>query len=109
MHAQTELPDVRFADVVVVGRIANYRIVLDQEIRGQRRQSLAKPNLSPYLRRLYETQTSFLSDYARFDILVDEVLVGRAGRRLTVTWNNSTFSEPASMAAGPFLIALRNP
>ena len=109
MHVQTELADVRFADAVVVGRIANYRIVLDQEIRRQRRQLLAKPDLSPYLRRLYETQTSFLSDYARFDILVDEVLIGRPGRRLTVTWDNSTFSEPASMPRGPFLIALRSP
>ncbi len=109
MHVDTELEDVRFADVVVVGRIANYRIIPDEEIRRQRREQLARPDLAPSLRAIFERQTSFLTDYARFDILVDDVLVGQAGRKLTVTWDNSTFGEPASMPSGPYLIALRRP
>ena len=101
--------DVRFADVVVIGRITNYRIMLDQQIRRQRRQLLANPDLPPGLRRSYQVQTKFLSDYAHFDVLVDGVLKGRAGRTLTVTWDNSTFGEPSSMPRGPFIVALRKP
>ena len=59
---------------------------------------------------MYEDpQESLLPDYARFDVQVKEVLVGRAPNRLSVTWDNSTFGEPEQMAAGPYLIALRRP
>jgi len=102
-----DLEDVRFADTVIVGRIVNYRIIQDEGFRW-RREQLARRDLPPDLRRRFERQTSFLSDYALFDILVDEVLVGRPPLRLTVTWDNSTFDEPASMPRSPFLIALRN-
>lgn len=75
--------DVNYADVVVVGRIANYRIVRDEAFR---RRMLASPRLSADMRRIYEDpRQSLMSDYARFDIFVDEVLVGRTPRRLSVT------------------------
>jgi len=48
------------------------------------------------------------TDFARFDIDVDEVLIGKAPKTLLVTWDNSTFSEPEEMQSGPFLIGLRN-
>jgi hypothetical protein len=76
-----ELADIKYADVVVVGHISNYTIVRDP---------------------------SFFSDHSRFDVLVDEVLIGKAPRTLTVIWDNSTFSEPETMPSRPFLIALRD-
>ena len=106
MNAPLNIEDVRFADVVVVGRIANYRIVRDHEFR---RKMLASPHMRPDMRKHYGPRTSLLPDYARFEILVDELLLGTAPRRMTVTWDNSTFGEPETMAAGPFLIALRRP
>lgn len=70
--------DVRNADIVVVGRIANYRLVSDGNF----------------------------GKHARFDILIDEVLKGPAQSRLTVAWQRSTFGEPDTMAWGTYLIAL---
>ena len=106
MSAPIVLKDVRYADVVLVGRIANYRIVRDEEFR---RKMLSSPNLTAGMRSFYESGQSLLSDYAGFDIEVDEVLVGTASNRVAATWDNSTFGEPEGMPAGPFLIALRRP
>jgi len=96
--------DIRYADVVVVGRIANYAIVPDAEGRRRLRHLLHIPADSPRAREM-----TVLGDYARFTILVDEVLAGRAGPTLIATWDNSTFPEPETMAPGPYLIALRDP
>jgi hypothetical protein len=106
MYAPFHVEDVRYADVVVVGRIANYRIVRDTEFR---RKMLKSPHLRPEDREFYESGTTLLPDYARFDVEVDQILFGTAPRRLAVTWDNSTYGEPETMAAGPFLIALRRP
>lgn len=81
-QAPIELADVKYAEVVVVGRIANYEVVGDPE-------------------RIWS--------YATFDVLIDEVLVGKVSGELAVTWDNSTYAEASSMPAGPFLIALRDP
>ena len=94
-QAPLELADIKYADVVVVGRISNYTIVRDPYVSPQRRDS--------------SKGASFLGDYAKFDVLIDEVLVGKAAQSVTVTWDNSTFGEPESMPSGPFLIALRDP
>ncbi|HTU12291.1 MAG TPA: hypothetical protein VMG08_15475 [Allosphingosinicella sp.] len=102
------LNDIRHADVVVLGRILNYRIVEDQQTRQDRRVLEANwPGLSLEEQQRRARQTSFLPDYARFDIAVEDVLVGTAGRVLTVSWDNSTFGEPRSMPAGRYLVALR--
>jgi hypothetical protein len=102
--------DVRNADVVVIGRIANYRIVRDQAARRDRRRMLANsPDMPADERRRMASQTEFLTDHARFDIRVEQTLVGRAGRVITVNWDNATFGEPRSMPSGPYLIALRHP
>ena len=77
-----ELADIEYADVVVVGRIDSYERVGNEEL---------------------------ISSYAKFDVLVDEVLLGTAPQVVSVTWDNSTFGEPATMQPGPFLIALRDP
>jgi hypothetical protein len=96
--------DVSYADLVVVGRISHYRIVRDMEFR---RKMLANPKLPADMRKFYEGPGTLLPDYARFDVEIDEVLLGKAPRRITVTWDNSTFGEPEKMAPGPYLIALR--
>ena len=44
--AHFEIEDIRYADVVVVGQVSNYRIIRDLEFR---RKMLANPNLSPEL------------------------------------------------------------
>ena len=107
IRAATVLADVKYADVVLVGRISNYGIVRDHE---ERQRMLKIPNLSAEMRKMYEDPTeTLLWDYARFDVEVDEVLVGKAPRKITATWDNSTFGEPGKMAPGPFLIALRDP
>ena len=108
--APLKIEDVAYADVVVIGRISNYEVVLDQEVRRQRREYLAKSSELPASekKRLAE-QKDFLSDYARFDISVEQILAGKPPAKLTVTWNASTFGEPKTMPSGPFLIALRTP
>lgn len=101
--------DIRYADVVVMGRIANYEIVLDQQARQDRKDLLARsPDMPAEVRKSLQSQTEFMSDYARFTVIVDEVLVGKAPKTLTVTWDNSTFDEPETMAPGRYLVALRN-
>lgn len=110
MPAKLVLDDVKFADVVVIGRISNYQIILDQRARDDRKKWLARDRAMPAgLRKFLESQKGFLSDYALFNVLVDQVLWGKAPKSLTVTWDNSTFPEPASLAPGEYLLALRNP
>jgi len=104
--AEMNLHDISYADVVVVGRIANYEIVLDPVARQRYRDILAR---NPKLRETFGEPKGFITDYARFDIVVGEVLRGKAPDMITVTWDNSTFGEPGGMGPGPFLIALRDP
>ncbi|MCW3796205.1 hypothetical protein OMW55_00070 [Sphingomonas sp. BN140010] len=105
--AELDLHDVRFADVVLVGRVLNYRIVRDEAFR---RRQLSDPNLPDDMRKIYsDPDKLLLSDYARFEVLVDEVLTGSVPSKIVVTWDNSTFGEPKEMESGPFLLALRRP
>lgn len=107
MQAQRDLDDIKYADVVVVGRIVNYQIVRDPVARQRYRDMLAR---SPKLREVMPKEPrGFMTDYARFDIVVSEVLRGRAPDRLAATWDNSTFGEADGMGPGTFLIALRDP
>lgn len=107
MSTYTKLEDVTYADVVVIGRIDNYRIIRDEAFR---KRMLALPGLSADMRKKYEDPNlGLLHDYARFTIKVEEVLVGRVRGRLLATWDNSTFGEPDRMAPGRYLIALRRP
>lgn len=106
MQAAIDLHDVEFADVVIIGRISSYEVVLDPVVRERHQKTLAR---FPDMRKTLGDITGFLTDYARFDVLVDEVLRGAAPENLTVSWDNSTFSEPKDMPPGPFLIALREP
>lgn len=93
------------ADFVVVGRISRYEIIEDQSAREDRLRLLQRADIPEALRESARRQTGFLSDYARFEITVHQILVGEAPDRLTVTWDNSTFGERESMS-GEYLIAL---
>lgn len=107
MFVSPKLEDVSYADVVVIGQIADYRIVRDDAFRSR---MLSSPNLPADMRKLYQDpKQGLLSDYARFEIQVEQVLVGKAGAKLSVTWDNSTFREPDRMDPGRYLIALRRP
>lgn len=102
--------DIRHADVVVIGKIVNYHIVLDQAARRQRQQMLANAvYMPPKYRDLLSKQESFLSDYAEFDVIVEKTILGKSKKILNVTWQNSTFGEPTTMPPGPYLIALSRP
>lgn len=110
MVAERKLDDVKYASVVVIGRIVDYEIVLDQAVRKERKEMLERSaDKSTEYWRLMSEQKDFLSDYARFKVLVDEVLVGQPPRVISVTWDNSTFGEPEKMKAGHYLIGLREP
>lgn len=107
MYSPLELDDVKYADAVVIGRIANYHIVRDQEFR---RKMLASPFLSAEDKKFYADPTKgLMSDYARFDVIVSQTLSGRVPKRFSVTWDNSTFGEAASLPTGQYLLALRKP
>lgn len=115
MMAGLRLSDIEYASVVVVGKITKYEIVRDMEFRRRYKEGLERSpdKTSEYWKREYARATSeterFLNDYARFDVLVDDVLVGQASKVITVTWNNSTFGEPEKMKDGSYLIGLREP
>lgn len=79
--AAQDINDVRYADLVVVGKIENYR-------KGERNRSWSG---------------------VRFDIAIDDVMKGRPARRTSATWVNSTFKTPDSMADETYIIALRHP
>lgn len=107
--ARLELEDVKYADAVISGRIVNYRIVRDQKARRDRRALLAlSPNMAPEMRKELKAQKDFLTDYASFEIVVEQVLKGKTPRKVSVTWDNSTFGEP-EMLRGRHLVALRDP
>jgi hypothetical protein len=107
MPARTVLADVQHADAVVVGPVVAYTIVRNREFR---RRMLQAGDLPDDLRKIYaDPNSTLIGDYARFDVMVGEVLAGRAPRTLRVTWSNSTFGLPKSLPRGPMLIALAGP
>lgn len=109
MLAQMDFRDIGYADVVVVGQVVNYEIVRDPVVRKRHQRFLDSLPPSSKLPETLAGPKSFVTDYARFDIVVGEVLRGKAAERVTVTLDNSTFGEPDEMGPGPFLIALRDP
>lgn len=107
--ADLELDDIKYASVVVIGKITDYEIVPDRAARLERWLTLARFDLPWEYRKSGLEQKHFMSDYARFKVIVDEVLVGKPPKIITTTWDNSTFGEPETMKAGPYLIGLREP
>jgi hypothetical protein len=113
MIAPLNLDDIKYASVVVVGRIVDYEIVLASPHRQFHKEMSERPDLSPEARQehleMSSRQKSLMGDYARFKILVDEVLAGQVPDVIYATWNNSTFGISKQMEEGPFLIGLHAP
>jgi hypothetical protein len=110
MFSGLNLDDIKYASVVVIGKIVNYEIVLDQKVRKERKEMLDRStDKSSEYWRLMSEQKGFLSDYARFRVVVYKVLVGKSPNIISVTWDNSTFGEPEQMKNGLYLIGLRDP
>ncbi|WP_113771966.1 hypothetical protein [Kiloniella litopenaei] len=113
ISARMVMEDVKYAEAVVVGKVINYEIVKDKNFRKLTIAALEKQTgLSEKERaekRSTIEQRSFITDYARFDIDVREVLLGNVSDTITVTWNNSTFGEPDNLSDFLYLIALSNP
>jgi hypothetical protein len=99
-----KLEDVRRADVVVIGKISDYRFFRDEALR---RKMLSSPNLAPDLREAYEDSNRvWWSDYGQFEIEVDQVLAGRAPRKVLVIMRGSSLPPPTQMDPGRYLVAL---
>lgn len=45
-----------------------------------------------------EAQKGFIADYVSFEIVVDKLLKGKSPRKVSVTWDNSTFREPDALS-----------
>src|SRR4028118_1743160 len=79
---EMDIRDVLLADVVVIGRIHDYRIAFDPEDReryGAVREAVVESlgdDIPPEVREAL-LSGGFISDYARFGIQADRVLVGR--------------------------------
>lgn len=73
-YAALDLSDIQYASVVVVGRIQKYEIVQPTDKRSNFWRAKSKSK-------------KILSDYARFDVVVDGVLVGQPPQVITVTWD----------------------
>jgi len=82
VYRMADIADIEQADLVVEGRISDYAII---------------------------GGAANMISYARFDVLVDDVLKGERREKVAVTWDNSTFGIPEKMVADPVLIALRYP
>ena len=108
VQGRLDLNDIELADVVVTGSIKNYQALVDTKARKRRDLMLAD---YPSLRKRIEVHEALmvnLGDYARFDIEVDEVLLGSVEPGLVpAVWINATYPVPEKYPSGPFLIALR--
>jgi len=111
--AEFALEDIKQADLVVVGRIANYRVLPDlrDPVAHMRRYELLQEALKATPEQMESLRRSnySLSDFASFEIQVEHVLKGEASKTINVRWQNETFREPEAMPPGPYVIALRAP
>lgn len=96
---------VKHADLVVVGRIINYEIIVEPKTSEKRQAFLEKHSR---FKKIFKEFPWGLPSYARFEIVVEKFLLGQAKNKIIVNWKNSTFGEPKSMPADKYLIALRS-
>ncbi|PYB77002.1 hypothetical protein [Rhizobium wuzhouense] len=104
-RAPLRLEDVSFADHVVLARVTRFEMVRDEEAHRRAQDLMAK--LAPG--RPQPTKVRLMSDYARINLAVDEVLLGNAVESLTVSWVSPPYNEDFPLPSGAFVIALRNP
>ena len=102
-----KLEDVRRANVVVVGQISDYRFFRDESFR---KEMLSSPNLTPDMREAYKDPNRIWGpDYGEFEVKVDQVLAGRAPRKVLVIMRGSSLPPPVKMEPGRYLVALHRP
>lgn len=89
-HKPIEIDDLRYADLILVGRISNFRTV--------------SPDREPGLKTAYPRVP-----FAEFEISAEEVLFGTAPERVIVTSYPLAGAQADQVSAGPFLFALREP
>ncbi|HEY0629553.1 MAG TPA: hypothetical protein VGD23_09500 [Sphingomicrobium sp.] len=110
---ELELSWLSRADLVIVGRVSNYRITPDfnDPVAARVRYDLLERALAanPEEREAIRRNIRSASDYAHLDVQVEEVLVGTVPERLEVTWDTSWFRLPDRLEPGLYLIALQAP
>ena len=89
-HKPVDMEHLRYADLIVVGRISGFRIV--------------RPELEPDLETAYPSAA-----FAQFEINAEEVLRGTVPERLIVNSYAHAFMEADQLRAEPYLFALRQP
>lgn len=111
MTVPINIDDVELAELIVIGTVRNYEVVLDAEARDLRQDEIPRlaDDVTSQIKKILVSQKSFLSDYARFEIHVEEVLKGESSDKVTAVWDNSTFSEPDRLKDKKYLIALVSP
>lgn len=97
------------SDLVVVGRISNYRLIADKPMREAKRKDFYRSGRWEDLADSFAAPGKLPADYARFDIEVDEVLAGKTAKRLTVIWYGAASGQARTRPSGPLLIALQRP
>lgn len=98
------------AEVIVVGRVVHYEMVLDADVRRERDLLLKNfKNLSKEDRRSLSQKKEFPTDYARIEIVVDRVLKGNVQRsaHLLVTGNYIAGSWLKNYQSSPLIIGLQ--
>ncbi len=112
--APLRLDAISSADIVVIGRIENYRTFVDPARRQRRVEWFEAQRLRAdlgqapsHIEDASRATSVSRPDAAHFDVVVDEVLKGTAEQSLSVWWDPSAFGFPLSLPSGSVLIALR--
>ena len=102
-----DVNDIESAELVVVGSIVNYQFVKDLKGRERLIQRVeGHPDIQKYL--LENPDLGRKDDHARFEIKIDEVILGPPQKTISAVWFNSTFGIHETYPEGPFLIALHS-
>ena len=116
-----EPTDIDYAQMVVVGEVKNYRVVPNDALSEQIRKCIEVGTAPDWQQKRYfediASGTSPGGYYGRFEIAVDKVLKGRAGKTLSVTladWiiphvGDDSSRLPKHLASKRYLIALNMP
>ncbi len=95
--------DVKYADIVVLGTVQNFNSVLDLDAR-RRRAEFKEAVRGTKLYDILNKSSGVSTDYALFDVHVDDVLKGSAGEVISITAQ----PFPKISPSGQYLIAIRH-
>ncbi|WP_238370549.1 hypothetical protein [Heliomarina baculiformis] len=105
------IQDIELADLIVIGTVKKYAIVLNANANERRQEKIQRlaDDANPQINKILKSQIAYPSDYARFEIHVEQVLKGDSSDEVTAVWDNSTFAEPDRLKGETYLIALVAP